>query len=78
MQTEMLKIGMQTDLTEMMQKLLIYMDNDIDNILKKVIKVLPEVTYLFVGAVLIFFTLAVLVPVISIYMGGWMFEAYGV
>lgn len=78
MMTEMLKIGMQTDLTEMIGKLLEYIEVDIENKLEKIVKVLPEVTYLFVGVVLIFFTLAVLVPVISIYMGGWMFDAYGV
>ena len=78
MMTEMLKIGMQTDLTEMIGKLIEYIEVDIENKLEKIVKVLPEVTYLFVGAVLIFFTLAVLVPVISIYMGGWMFDAYGV
>ena len=77
MTTEMLKIGMQTDLSEMMQKLLIYMDNDIDNILKKIIKVLPEVTYAIVGVVLIFFVVVVLVPCIQVYMGGFLFSAYG-
>ena len=77
MPTEMLKIGMQTDLTEMMQKLLIYMETDIDNNLKRIIKVLPEVTYAFVGALLIFFVLVVLVPCIQVYMGGFMFSAYG-
>ena len=35
MTTEMLKIGMQTDLTEMMEKLLEYMEIDIDNIMTK-------------------------------------------
>ena len=77
MPTEMLKIGMQTDLTEMMQKLLLYMDTDIDNNLKRIIKLLPEVTYAFVGALLIFFVLVVLVPCIQVYMGGFMFSAYG-
>lgn len=77
MTTEMLKIGMQTDLTEMMQKLLIYMEADIDNILKKIVKVLPEVTYAIVGVVLIFFVLVVLVPCIQVYMGGFLFSAYG-
>ncbi len=76
MMIEMLKIGMQTDLTEMMEKLLVYMDQDIDNIMQKIIKVLPEVSYLFVGVVLIFFVVVVLVPCISVYMGGFLFEAY--
>lgn len=34
MTTEMLKVGMQTDLSEMMHKLLDYMDIDIDNTMK--------------------------------------------
>lgn len=78
MMIEMLKIGMQTDLTEMLGKLIEYIGIDIENTLEKIVKVLPEITYTFVGVVLIFFTLVVLVPVISIYMGGWMFDAYGV
>ena len=75
--TEMLKIGMQTDLAEMMDKLLEYIDMDIDNIMAKIMKTLPQVVYSVVGALLIFFTLVVLVPCIQIYMGGWLFSAYG-
>lgn len=76
--TEMLKIGMQTDLSEMMRKLVEYMEIDIDNIMQKIIKVLPEVTYLIVGVVLIFFVLVVLAPCIQVYMGGFLFSAAGV
>ena len=36
--TEMLKIGMQTDLTEMMEKLVEYMQIDIDNTIEKIMK----------------------------------------
>lgn len=76
--TEMLKIGMQTDLAEMMEKLVEYMEIDIDNILAKVMKALPEVSYLIVGVVLIFFVLVVLAPCIQVYMGGFLFSAAGV
>ena len=76
--TEMLKIGMQTDLNEMIAKLVEYMDMDIDNIMQKIVKVLPEVTYLIVGVVLIFFVLVVLAPCIQVYMGGFLFSAAGV
>lgn len=76
MTTEMLKIGMQTDLTEMIAKLLEYMDQDIDNTMEKIIKILPEVSYAVVGVVLIFFVVVVLVPCIHVYMGGFLFEAY--
>jgi len=77
MTVEMLKIGMQTDLPEMMEKLLEYMDIDIDNTLQRIMKVLPEVAYAIVGVVLIFFVIVVLVPCIQIYMGGFLFSAYG-
>ena len=76
--TEMLKIGMQTDLTEMMEKLVEYMEIDIDNIMMKIMQVLPQVVYAIVGVVLIFFVLVVLVPCIQVYMGNFLFSAYGV
>ena len=76
--TEMLKIGMQTDLAEMMEKLVEYMQIDIDNIMEKIMKVLPQVVYAIVGAVLIFFVIVVLVPCIQVYMGNFLFSAYGV
>ena len=78
METEMLKIGMQTDLSEMMEKLLDYMDIDIDNKMQKIMKVLPEISYAFVGAVLIFLVIVVLVPCIQLYMGNWLIDAMGV
>ena len=76
--TEMLKIGMQTDLTEMMEKLVEYMEIDIDNIMAKIMKALPQVVYAVVGAILIFFVLVVLVPCIQVYMGNFLFSAYDV
>ena len=77
MTIEMLKIGMQTDLAEMIEKLVEYMEQDIDNTMEKIMKVLPEVSYAIVGVVLIFFVLVVLVPCIQVYMGGFLFSAYG-
>lgn len=77
MVTEMLKIGMQTDLTAMTEKLVEYMDIDIDNILQKIIKVLPQVMYSIIGIMLIFITIVVLVPCISVYMGNFLFSAAG-
>lgn len=75
--TEMLKIGMKTDLPEMMEKLLEYMDIDIDNTMNKIMKVLPQLVYSIVGIVLIFFVLVVLVPCVQVYMGNFLFSAYG-
>lgn len=74
MEVEMLKIGMQTDLPDMMEKLLDYMDVDIQNSLSRIMKVLPEISYLFVGALIIFLVIVLLVPCIDLYMGGFMLE----
>lgn len=76
--TEMLKIGMQTDLTEMMEKLVAYMQIDIDEIMQRIIKILPQIVYLIVGVMLIFVVIVVLVPMINMYMGGWMFSAFDI
>lgn len=76
--TEMLQIGMQTDLTVMMEKLVEYMEIDIDNIMGKIMKVLPQVVYTIVGVVLIFFVVVVLVPCVQTYMGDFLFSAAGV
>lgn len=76
METEMLKIGMQTDLSEMIRKLVEYMQIDIDNIMTKIMKALPQVVYAIVGVVLIFFVLVVLVPCVQVYMGNFLFSAY--
>ena len=76
--TEMLKIGMQTDLIEMMEKLVEYMEIDINQIMDRIMAVLPEVVYAIVGVVLIFFVVVVLVPCIQVYMGNFLFSAYGV
>jgi len=74
METEMLKIGMQTDLTEMMRKLVEYMDIDINNKMKKVMSVLPQIVYSIVGVALIFLVIVIIVPCIQLYMGDWIFE----
>ena len=76
--TEMLKIGMQTDLAEMMQKLVEYMEIDMNNLLEKIMKVMPQLVYSIVGVVLIFFVLVILVPMIQVYMGGFLFSAAGI
>ena len=74
--TEMLKIGMQTDLAEMMDKLVEYMEIDINNTIEKITMVLPQVMYSIVGVVLIFFVLVVLVPMIQVYFGNFLFDMY--
>ena len=75
--TEMLKVGMQTDLSEMMEKLLEYMEVDIKNIMDDIMAVLPQVIYSIIGVLLIFVVLVVLVPCIQVYMGNFLFSAAG-
>lgn len=75
METEMLKIGMQTDLTGMMRKLVEYMEIDIDNKMQKVMSVLPQIVYSIVGAALIFLVIVIIVPCVQLYMGDWLFDS---
>ena len=76
--TEMLKIGMQSDLAEMMEKLVEYMEIDIEQIMQKIMAIMPEIINSLVGVVLIFFVVVILVPAIQVYMGNFLFDAYGV
>ena len=52
------------------------MEIDIDNIMQRIIKVLPQIVYVIVGIMLIFVTIVVLVPMIQVYMGTWLLSAY--
>ena len=75
--TEMLKIGMQTDLPTMMEKLVEYMEMDIDQILDRIVKILPQILYSIIGVVIIFITIVVLVPCIQVYTGTFLLSAAG-
>lgn len=75
--TEMLKIGMQTDLPAMMEKLVEYMDMDIDQIIDRIVKILPQILYSIIGVIIILVTVVVLVPCIQVYMGNFLFSAAG-
>ena len=74
MATEMLKIGMESDLVEMMDKVSEYIEQEIAEAIQRTVKFLPEVTYVFVGIVLVFFVITVMVPLIDVYMGGFLLE----
>lgn len=77
MMTEMLKIGMQTDLSQMMKKLLELIESDINNTMDKIMKIMPQIIYLIVGVFIIFFVVIILVPAIQVYMGNFLFSAAG-
>lgn len=71
MVSQMVEIGMQTELTTMMEKVNEYIQMEVDDSLERFKKILPEVTYSFVGIALILFTIVVLVPLVIVYMGGF-------
>ena len=71
MVSEMVSIGMKTDLAEMMEKVNEYLKMEIDESLEKFVKVLPEVTYIFVGLAIIALVITVMVPLTNVYMGGF-------
>ena len=71
MVSEMVEIGMKTELAEMMEKLNEYIQMQIDESLARFVKWLPEVTYVFVGLALIALVITVVVPLTSVYMGSF-------
>ena len=70
---QMVTVGMETDLIEMMDKVRTYVDAEIDETISKTVKALPEVTYVFIGIVLIFFVITIMVPMMEVYMGSFLF-----
>lgn len=73
---QMVNTGMKTDLVEMMEKVSEYVQQEIDETIAKTIKTLPEIMYIFIGIILIFFMITVMVPLIEVYMGTFLFEMY--
>ena len=70
---QMVTVGMETDLIEMMDKVRTYVDTEIDETIEKTVKALPEVTYIFIGIVLVIFVITIMVPMMEVYMGSFLF-----
>lgn len=73
---EMLRIGMETDIVEMVDKIVEYISDDITITIEKVVKILPQISTLIMGVVLIVFVVIVLTPIMQVYMGSFLFDAY--
>ncbi len=73
---EMLRIGMETDMNTMIDKILEFMEEDIQITIDRITKVLPEVGNVVMGVILIFFVLIVLKPIMQVYMGTFLLDAY--
>lgn len=71
MVSQMVEIGMKTDLAEMMEKVNEYIKMEIDESIARFVKALPDITYLFVGIAIIAFMITVMVPLVNVYMGGF-------
>ncbi len=77
MALEMLRIGMETDINDMVDKIEEFLKDDIDITIGRIMKVLPEVSTAIMGVVMIVFIIIVLRPVMDLYTGAYLFEAYG-
>ena len=76
MALEMLRIGMETDISDMIDKVVEYMEDEINITIDRTIKVLPQISMSIMGIVLIGFVILVLKPIMEVYMGSFLFDAY--
>lgn len=75
---EMLKIGMETNMAEMIDNILNFINEDIRITIEKITKTLPQVSMIFMGIVLIGFVIIILKPIMEVYMGSFLFDANGI
>ncbi len=73
---EMLRIGMETDINEMIDKIVEFIQDDIDITIDRTIKILPQISTAIMGIVLIGFVVIILTPIMEVYMGSFLFDAY--
>lgn len=74
---EMLRIGMETDMSEMIDNILRFINEDIDITIRRITGTLPQVSMAFMGIVIIGFVIIILKPIMEVYMGSFLFEANG-
>ncbi len=74
---EMLKIGMETDIKNMMSKITDYVSDDIEITMARITATVPQVAMAISGVVLVFFMIVILKPIMEVYMGNFLFDAYG-
>lgn len=75
---EMLRIGMETDMNEMIDNILNFMEEEIQITIDGITRVLPNVSTSFMGIILIGFVIIILKPIMEVYMGSFLFEAAGI
>ena len=70
---ELLKRSEKTKAVQDFTSALKYLDKDIEKEINKVLKKLPEISYIFVGMALLLFVVTVLIPCMQIYLSGLLF-----
>lgn len=73
---EMLRIGMETDMVDMIDKIVEFIEDDINITTSALMKTLPEVANIVMGVILIGFVIIVLKPIMEVYLGSFITEAY--
>ena len=66
-------IGSETAVTLAKQGIKIAVCDIIPETIEKTVKALPEVTYIFIGIVLVIFVITIMVPMMEVYMGSFLF-----
>jgi hypothetical protein len=61
----------------MVIKIVEFLNDDINITMGKIVKVLPEVSMAIMGVVMIAFIILVMGPIMELYTGAFLFDAYG-
>ena len=70
---ELLKKGSKNRYVHTLDIAIQYMDKEIEKEMSRTLKILPEISYIFVGIALFTFIFTILIPCIQIYLGGFLF-----
>lgn len=70
---EILKRGSKDNFEEILEKVIEYIDIEIEKETKRVMKLLPRISYTIIGIVLFLFLIIILIPCIQVYLSGFLF-----
>ena len=70
---ELLKKGTKAKNIHILEIALQYIDKEIEKEMNRTLRILPEISYIFVGIALLTFIITILIPCIQIYLGGFLF-----
>lgn len=70
---EMLKKSANNKSTEITEKVIKYVDFEIENQINRLLKILPMISYGVVGIAILIFTVLILIPCIQVFLGGFLF-----